>query len=202
MTDAARELAELGSAMAHEAHHRQGALGPDLGPLWQGASVVGRARTVFAPPGDNLAAHVALERCQPGDVLCLASTAAGRAFGCWGEVLARYAIARGVLGLVTNVGVRDVDALRDLGFPAFGVSHVVQGTVKRSQGRHDATVFLGAGVVRPGDWVVADADGVVAFGPAELEGVLERGRAKVAGETVAFEAIAAGSSTRSALGLP
>jgi 4-hydroxy-4-methyl-2-oxoglutarate aldolase len=202
MSDTAGDLAALGSAMVHEANGRRGALGASFAPLWQGAAAVGPARTAFAPPGDNLAAHVALERCQPGEVLCLASTAAGAAFGGWGEVVTRYALAQGVAALVTAIGVRDIDAIAALGFPVFGPSLTVQGTVKRSTGRQDVPVFIGAAVVRPGDWVVADADGVVVVGPQCLDAVLDRGRAKVRAEAEAFGAIEAGASTRAALGLP
>lgn len=62
-------------------------------------------------------------------------------------------------------------------------------------------VVLGHAVVRPGDWLVADGDGAAVVRPERLDAVVAGARAKVAGEERAFTEIAAGASTRSALGL-
>lgn len=131
--DPAAELLELGSAMIHEANGRRGALGPQVAALWPGARMAGRCRTVF----------VALERCRPGEILCVASTAAAGAFG--GEVLARYALAQGVAGLATSTAVRDVDQLAGLGFPAFGPAST---TRARSSARPAVTTCRSCSAMR------------------------------------------------------
>lgn len=202
MNDVAAALREVGTAMVGEANGCRGAAGPDIKPLWQGARLAGPARTAFIEPGDNLGAHVAVERCRPGEVLCLASTPAAGAYGGWGEVLARFAITCGATGLITNIGVRDLREIADLGFPVFGTSCTIQGTGKKSRGQHDVPVVLGRVVIRPGDWVVGDCDGVAVVARDRVEAVIDRARQKVAGERRALAEIANGATTRDALGLP
>ncbi len=194
-------LLDCGSAMLHEADGRRGALGPAIRPAWAGARMAGRARTVRIAASDNLAAHLALEAAEPGEVLCVASPASSP-FGFWGEVVATYAMARGVVGLLTDQAVRDVRELEQLGFPVFSRGHAIQGTIKRRAGEHQVPVRIGQALVRPGDWVVCDADGGVTIPATRAEAALAAAHRKVDGETTAMAAIRDGRSSRDALGLP
>lgn len=194
------ELLALGAATLHEALGQRGWLGPSIAPAWPGARLAGRCRTVWIPPGDNLGVHLALERAEAGEVLCVA-TDGPWAYGAWGEVLMRAARAAGVVGLVTSTGVRDVEQLAAAGFPVFARGRAIQGTVKREPGRQQVPVVLGAAMVVPGDWIVADADGAVAVPAQQLDGALAASRARVEMETEAMAAIDGGATTRDALGI-
>ena len=67
-------LARSGVATVHEAQGRKGLLDPAIRPIQQDCGIAGSAVTVLVAPGDNWMFHVAVELCQPGDVLVVAPT--------------------------------------------------------------------------------------------------------------------------------
>lgn len=193
------ELLELGSATVYEAARAGGAVDPAIRPAWRGARVCGPAFPVECAFGDNLAVHLALERCTGGEVLVV--DAHGHLAGYCGEVLAVAAQARGVLGLIVDGGVRDSAALERLGFPVFARGVSIAGTVKHEPGRVGGPAVVGAVAVEPGDLVVADEDGVVILAAAGVDGVLEKSRARVAREHTVMDRLRAGELTLDLLNL-
>jgi 4-hydroxy-4-methyl-2-oxoglutarate aldolase len=157
---AATELATLGVATVHEAMGRTGYLGPEIRPIQENSQIGGTAVTAICWPGDNLMLHAAVEQCQPGDVLVVTTTSPGTD-GAFGELLATSLAARGVRGIVTTTGVRDVAELRRMSFPAWSRAISAQGTVKETAGAVNVPVSIGGQIIRPGDVIVADDDGVV-----------------------------------------
>jgi 4-hydroxy-4-methyl-2-oxoglutarate aldolase len=149
-----------GVATIHEAQGRAGLLGCDLRPAWRGARTAGTAVTVLCSPGDNLTVHIAVELAGPGDVLVVTTTEPCLD-GYIGELLTTSLAARGVTGLVTTTGIRDVADIAAARFPAWSRAVSAQGTVKAAAGQVNRPVTIGGTVVRPGDAVVADDDGVV-----------------------------------------
>jgi 4-hydroxy-4-methyl-2-oxoglutarate aldolase len=153
-------LAEYGVATVHEAAGRTGYLGPSIRPVYLGSRISGTAVTVVCWPGDNLMIHAAVEQCQPGDVLVVTTTSASTD-GAFGELLATSVQHRGVQGLVTTGGVRDVAELHAMNFPVFCEAVSAQGTVKATAGAVNVPVSIGGQRIAPGDAIVADDDGVV-----------------------------------------
>lgn len=174
-------LADAGTATVHEAIGRRGFAGAALRPIQQGARIAGSAVTVSSHPGDNLMIHAAVEVCQPGDILVVTNTAPST-HGMFGELLASSLMARGVIGLVIDAGVRDTAELREIGFPVWSQHVSCQGTVKASPGSVNVPVVLGGITVEPGDVVCADDDGVVVVARAEAAWAADQSDRRTANE--------------------
>jgi 4-hydroxy-4-methyl-2-oxoglutarate aldolase len=184
-------LATMGTATVHEAIGRRGFVGPELRPLQQGAAIAGPAVTVSCHAGDNLMVHVAVEVCEPGDVLVVTTTAPS-SHGMFGELLATSLMARGVRGLVIDAGVRDTADLRALVFPVWSRYVSCEGTVKSTPGSVNVPVVLGGQVVNPGDVVCADDDGVVVVPRDEAMAALAASRERQQRESATRVRLAAG----------
>ncbi|MBZ3905801.1 MULTISPECIES: 4-carboxy-4-hydroxy-2-oxoadipate aldolase/oxaloacetate decarboxylase [Streptomyces] len=153
-------LSAFSSATVHEAQGRLGALDSAIKPVDHRMSLCGPAFTVQCAPRDNLMLQTAIAYARPGDIVVVSAGAYEEA-GSFGDVLANACQAKGLGGLVTDTGVRDTEDLRALGFPVFSRSVSVKGTVKETVGPMCEPVTVGGVLVRPGDVVRADADGVV-----------------------------------------
>ncbi|MCS7475621.1 4-carboxy-4-hydroxy-2-oxoadipate aldolase/oxaloacetate decarboxylase [Umezawaea endophytica] len=185
-------LRAAGVATVHEAAGRTGLLGPAVRARQTGAVVAGSAITVSCHPGDNLMVHAAVEVCRPGDVLVVGTTSRSTD-GMVGDLLATSLMARGVVGLVIDAGVRDLASLRELGFPVWSRAVHAQGTAKAVPGSVNVPVVVDGQVVRPGDVVVADDDGVLALPVAMASDVAAAAAKRLAVEEGKRAALAAGT---------
>ncbi|ROO85206.1 4-carboxy-4-hydroxy-2-oxoadipate aldolase [Actinocorallia herbida] len=179
--DVVAGLREAGVATVHEAMGRVGLVSPEVVPRQNGSAMAGPAVTVASHPGDNLMIHAAVETCREGDVLVVTTTSPSTD-GMFGELLATSLRARGVVGLVTDAGVRDIAELRAMGFPVWARAISAQGTVKASPGSVNVPVVCGGRLIRPGDVVVADDDGVLAVPAATAPDALAKARKRLAAE--------------------
>ncbi len=188
---AVARLARFSVPTVHEALGRLGLMGPRIRPIYPQAHCCGPAVTVLLQPGDNWMMHVAAEQIRPGDVVVAACTA-DSTDGFFGDLLATSFKARGCRGLVIDGGVRDVHTLTEMGFPVFSRAIHAKGTIKATLGSVNVPVVCAGALVRPGDVVVADIDGVVVV-PAELAAqVADAAEAREAREADKRERFAAG----------
>ena len=191
-------LRQFGSATLGESGART--LPPRVRPIWPGAALAAPALPVSCTPADNLAIHVAVARAPAGSALVVdVGDVPDR--GYFGEVLTTGAQARGIVGLVIDGGVRDVAALRGLGFPVFASMVALPGASKMAAGSVGQTIEVAGVRVGLGDWVVGDVDGVVIVPGDRIEEIVAAARGRTQKELEYFESLRSGATTVELLGL-
>jgi 4-hydroxy-4-methyl-2-oxoglutarate aldolase len=156
--------------------HRNQAFPSHIRPLDDELVLVGRARTAIyrevfhVEPGRNpYELEIALvDDLKAGEIAVL-GCGGSKQIAPWGGLLTTACRARGAAGCITDGFVRDIKAIRRLQFPVFhgGIAPL------DSKGRGevaaiDVPIACAGVLVKPGDLLVGDADGVVAI-PREIE---------------------------------
>lgn len=156
--------------------------------------MAGRALTVRTAVGDNYFIHKALDLVQPGDVIVV-DGGGDTARALIGEIMATLAEVRGAAGFVLDGAIRDTAVIGAGSFPVFARAAIHRGPYKNGPGAINVPVAVGGQVVNPGDIVIGDADGVVAFPVEGAAALLDAVRAQEAKETAILESIRAGTYT-------
>jgi RraA family protein len=157
-----------------------------------GRVMVGTALTVRTAAGDNLTIHKALDLVGPGQVIVVDGGGdVSRAL--IGEIMLNIASSRGAAGFVVDGAVRDAAALAASDLPVFARTAIHRGPYKNGPGDINVPVSVGGMIVNPGDIVVGDADGVVAFPCAIAPTLLEAVRAQEKREAEIMRSIKEGT---------
>jgi 4-hydroxy-4-methyl-2-oxoglutarate aldolase len=173
----ARKPTKLRSALVADAldslGYRAQCLSAGISALADGEVLVGTAfpvqiETVDALPDVPYVGLLsALDAIGPDDVYVAAVDGQARV-AIWGELVTTACLSRGARGAVVDGYARDTALIRDRDFPVFSRGRIPTDSNGRSEVRlHNVPVTIDGVLVRPGDLVVADDDGV-AIVPAEV----------------------------------
>jgi 4-hydroxy-4-methyl-2-oxoglutarate aldolase len=173
---------------------RAALMGARMRPLKEGQpKIAGPAVTAFCWPGDNLMMHRALYLAQPGDVLvvvCQAELSGAQ----WGDLATRYALQKGLAGVVVQGCVRDVDQVRAMGFAVWSTHIWPIHPDKSGHGFVNAPVVCEGVEVRPGDLIVADGDAVICVPRDDAVRVVAEAQAKMRKEDEVAAAVRSGAA--------
>lgn len=194
------KLLEFDTATLYEAAGQQGMVDPGIRPMWPGAHMVGVAATLTCPPADNLMLHHAVAAAVPGVVLVASADGYTRA-GAWGEVLTVAAQAKGIAGLVIDGCVRDIEAIAERRFPVFARGLAIGACKKERLGTLNEPIVFGGVLVKPGDIVVGNADGIVVIDRDAVEQVWQAATERRDREREIFRQLDSGKTTIELLGL-
>jgi regulator of RNase E activity RraA len=164
-------------------HHAEvGFMRPEMKPINKHSKMVGPAYTVRLLGRDSCALYYALEHAPKGSVIVV-DRCGDRTYACVGEMVALFAECQGFAGIVIDGPATDSIAIEKSGFPVFctGISVVTTNVIGIS-GSQDVPISCSGAMVRPGDIVFGDADGVVVIPPDNYEGLLAKAEEAVVRE--------------------
>jgi RraA family protein len=182
------------SLLSDQLHRSCGSVG--LQAYHAPAPMAGTAVTVKTRGGDNLAILRAYDFCRPGDIMVV--DAGGDVTNALvGGIMTFAAAKQGLAGVVLDGAIRDVAEIRQRTFPVYarGVNH--RGPYKDGPGEINVPVTVGGMVVNPGDIIVGDQDGLLAFAPHLAATVIEKALAQAQKEEATMQAIRDGRWDRS-----
>ncbi len=180
-------------------HQRLRPLLPDI----EGCGFVGRARTVhwmeteYIVEDDPYGLEIeVIDSLRPGDVVVHSTDYAGTNAP-WGELMSTVAKHNGAVGCVCDSQIRDCVKIIQMGFPVYYAG--IRPLDSMGRGRvveYDVPIRCGDVVVRPGELVFADYDGIVVI-PREVEvEVLRLAQEKVGDESQSRAELLAGKTLR------
>lgn len=157
----------------------------------KGLRAAGPAMTVRVRPGDNLMLHKAIGMAQPGDVIVV-DTCGCRNYTLLGDLMGSAAFGKGIAAIIIDGGIRDINDLQEKTMPVWArfISPAVGD--KDGPGEINLPISCGGVPVLPGDYIVADDNGVVVVPPDLVQQIVEGSETKLAYERKRAEEIAQG----------
>ncbi len=161
-----------------------------INPPGQQPKLFGLAVTARCTPPDFGAVLYALLHVGPGDVLVIAADGIDHT-AMIGEILSGYLRSLGASGLVCDGAIRDVATLAAWGdFSVFARAVNPRGPTSATEGDVNLPVTIGDHLIRPGDLIIGDDDGLAALSRATVRSRLGDAKAKRALEATWVEGLA------------
>jgi regulator of RNase E activity RraA len=190
------QAAQYQPAIFSDVAGRRGAMHGRITALRPRMKVAGPAFTVEVRPGDNLMIHAAMSLAKPGDVLVIDGKGDQTA-ALMGTIMMTACKQLGLAGVVIDGAVRDSLELDEMDYPVFSVGTNPNGPTKQVGGRIGHPISCGGVGVNPGDFIIADGDGVVVVEREKIESLLPLAAHKVVAEAKRITQIREGNTQAS-----
>jgi 4-hydroxy-4-methyl-2-oxoglutarate aldolase len=192
----AERLKEIGVTTLSDALDRLGIVGQCLSimPFTRIARLAGPAFTIGMLPVGSSGGSVGdyIDDVAPGHIVVIDNQ--GRLDATvWGDILTFVAHSKAIGGTVIDGVCRDISSSIELGYPIFARANTMRtGKDRVTADAYNVTVQIAGVRVAAGDWMVGDADGVVAIPIERLEELIDTAEAIAAAEDSIRRAVAAG----------
>jgi len=167
------DYSKLASTSVSDAMDGLNHMNVSIKPLDENWRLVGKAFTVQVPQGENLSILEALDQASPGDVVVVDGKG-DMHNALAGDFVLGMAKTLNIQGMIVDGVIRDKAASIELGFPVFCKGTVPAAGRKASSGQVNVPIQCGGVIVRPGDLIVADVDGVVVIPSEDTEKVTKK----------------------------
>jgi 4-hydroxy-4-methyl-2-oxoglutarate aldolase len=175
-------------AVASDCLNRTQAMSAVIKPVSSGITLCGQARTVTAMAGDCGSICELIGVAEQGEVVVV-DAGGVEDTAVWGGIMTAEAAHRKLGGAVVFGAIRDVEEVRQLSFNIFCKSVVPRGPHHGFGGIIDAVISVAGAVVRPGDIVLGNDDGVVIVPLERAEDVLAAAESHLIKERAWLEGI-------------
>jgi 3-hexulose-6-phosphate synthase/6-phospho-3-hexuloisomerase len=182
---------EVSGPNISDAMHRKGAMRGIL-PINLGIKIVGRAVTVQTFAGDWAKPVEAIDMAGPGDVLVIYN--GSNNISPWGGLATLSCKMRKIEGAVIEGAVRDVDEIRALKYPIWASGITPNAGDPKGMGEINSEITCGGQTVKPGDYIVADENGVVVIPKERAYEIARRAKEVEKMESRLYEEIRRGST--------
>jgi 4-hydroxy-4-methyl-2-oxoglutarate aldolase len=166
-----RRFEKLNASVISDATGCVGVVAPGLARFSGTGTAVGKAITADCAEGSVAAVFPALEHAQPGDFLCVSAPGSSAYLG---DLLLAHLEHLRLRGAVIDGLVRDRDAIARSSLSVFARGLTPANRRTGIPGRSMVAIEIGGVRINPGDWIIADGDGIVVVPPAQAETVLAK----------------------------
>jgi regulator of RNase E activity RraA len=173
-------------------------LPPEIRPLFPEQTLAGEVATVEGRVDRSADAHTTLvewtgllSKARPGTVIICQPN--DRTIAHMGELSAETLKLKGVKGYVADGGCRDVNFIIEQGFPVWYRYHTPRDVVGYwLPAAYDQPITIGEVVIRSGDYVLGDRDGMVILPKDQADEIVTAAEQAIATENLVRKAILEG----------
>ena len=185
-------LATVRTSNISDGAHRQPCLA-GIQQIVPGSVACGPAVTVRTMPGDWAKPVEAIDVARAGEVIVIDACGQGPAI--WGELASQSAANKQLAGMVVHGAVRDTGVIRKMGFPVWSTLVTSHAGEPHGLGEINVPITIATQQICPGDWIVADDDGVMVLPKARAVEMANRAADILEAENRIRQEIRDGKST-------